>query len=269
LNFGAHARRLGYPVTLISAVGPDELGQQASEIITSLELDTRFLQTTTRYATGTAHVRLGPEGSTDFAIPRPAAYDAVEISASDLDLLHQLAPWWFYYGTLFASTVQGKHVLDRLFEALPETEKFYDINLRPGSDSPELVRALLDHADVVKLNEAELARIHAFAGLPSDVKSFCHAAVDRYGWNAVAVTLGERGCAMLTGGQYVEAPSYPVEVIDTVGAGDAFSAAFLHGLSQNWPAAEIAAFANRLGALVAASPGAIPDWSLEEAVELR
>jgi fructokinase len=272
LNFGAQAHRLGHAVVLISALGADELGAQAAKAISALDLDTRLLQTTSRYPTGTAHVRLRPDGGTEFAIARPAAYDAVEISAGDLDLLQKIAPSWFYYGTLFASTAGGKQALDQLLAALPGTMKFYDVNLRPGSDSPELVRELLEHADVVKLNESELARIHSFTGLPLKVESFCRAAVERYGWNAVGVTRGERGCAILANGQYVESAGHPVDVIDTVGAGDAFAAAFLHGLSQSWPAAEIAAFANRIGAWVAGCPGPIPGLpahgEMEEAVRL-
>ena len=82
------------------------------------------------------------------------------------------------------------------------------------------------------------------------------------------MTLGERGCAILAGGRYVESAGHPVDVVDTVGAGDAFSAAFMHGLSLQWPASEIAYFSNRVGALVASRHGAIPDWTLEEAVSL-
>ncbi len=219
MNFGAHAHRLGHPVMLLSAVGADELGERAAEEISVLDLDTSLLRTTSRYPTGTARVRLGPDGAPEFTVPRPAAYDAVEISADDLAHLRKSAPAWLYYGTLFASTVGGKRALDKLLAALPATMTFYDLNLRPGSDSPELVRQLLERADVVKLNESELQRIHTFAGLPSDVESFCRAAVERYGWNAVGVTLGDRGCAILAGGQYVEAASRTVEVIDTVGSG--------------------------------------------------
>ena len=73
---------------------------------------------------------------------------------------------------------------------------------------------------------------------------------------------------LLVDGEYVEAQGYPVEVADSVGAGDAFAAAFLHGLGMGWPASEIADFANRVAALVAARPGAIPPWSLAEAEAL-
>jgi fructokinase len=268
LNFGVHARRLGHPVTLISALGTDEPGKQAAEMIAALDLDTRFLQRTSPLPTGTAQVQLGPGGVAQFTILRPAAYDAVDLSAHDLELLEQRAPGWFYYGTLFASTDPGKHVLHQVLRALRGATKFYDLNLRPGSDSPKLVCELLQSADVVKLNEGELQRVHQFVGLPLNIEAFCREGSARYGWQAVAVTLGDRGCAVLAGGHFVEADVHTVEVVDTVGAGDAFAAAFMHGLSLNWPAAEIACFANRVGALVASRHGAIPDWTLEEAVKL-
>lgn len=268
LNFGVHARRLGHPVTLISALGADELGEQAAEMIASLDLDTRLLQTTSRFPTGAAQVQIGDGGVTQFTILRPAAYDTVDLSANDLELLQQDSPGWFYYGTLFASTPRGKAVLYQILGALQDTVAFYDLNLRPGADSPQLVAELLQHADVVKLNEEELQRVHELLELPLNVEAFCREGSARYGWQAVGVTLGDRGCAVLAGGHYVEAAVHRVNVVDTVGAGDAFAAAFMHGLSLSWPAAEIASFANRVGALVASRHGAIPDWTLEEAVKL-
>ena len=90
----------------------------------------------------------------------------------------------------------------------------------------------------------------------------------RFGWQAAAVTLGERGCVVWDRGDFAAGHGHRVEVADTVGAGDAFSAALLHGLMEGWTAAEIANFANRVGALVASRPGAIPDWSLAEATAL-
>jgi fructokinase len=71
------------------------------------------------------------------------------------------------------------------------------------------------------------------------------------------------------GGQYIEAPGYPVQVVDTVGAGDAFAAVFLHGLGNGWPTSMIADCANRVGALVASRRGAIPDWTIAEASALE
>ena len=267
LNFGVHARRLGYDVCLISAVGLDEPGRQAAETIAALQIDTAFLQATPAFPTGTATVELIPGDKTLFTIHRPAAYDAICLSDSDIEKLGRRCPGWFYYGTLFASTHQGRTILKRLVDKLPEAVTFYDLNLRPGCDSPALVNQLLEWADVVKLNEEELYRVHEYTSLPLSYESFCREAAGRYRLKAVAVTLGARGCAILANGHYVEAVGHPVEVADPVGAGDAFAAAFMHGLSSNWSTAEIAAFANRVGALVASRDGAIPDWTLEEAVK--
>ena len=150
-------------------------------------------------------------------------------------------------------------MLQQLLDALPYARRFYDVNLRPGFESPELVSDLLRTAHVVKLNERELADGAAGgSSLPRTLRRSAATAPARYGWKAVCVTLGARGCAMLAGDDYVEAPGVPVAVVDTVGAGDAFAAAFVHGLASGWPAATIADFANRVGAVVAAVRGAIP-----------
>ncbi len=267
LNFAAHAKRLGYNPVLISAVGADSLGDAARQEIAALGLDTSFLQTTGRYPTGTARVELGPENRTRFVIERPAAYDALRLREEQIAQITHRAPASFYYGTLFASAPQGRVVLDRLMDALPVATRFYDLNLRPGNYSVQLVIELLELAGVVKLNEEELCIVRKFTRLPSEIEAFCREGSKRFGWKAVCVTLGARGCAMLCGDEYIEAPAHTINVADPVGAGDAFAAAFLHGLISDWPVAKIAVFANRLGALVASRHGAIPDWTVEEAVE--
>ena len=83
------------------------------------------------------------------------------------------------------------------------------------------------------------------------------------------MTRGEAGCVLWVDDNYVEAEGYKVRVADTVGAGDAFAAAFLHGIGRGWPAREVADFANRVGALVASRPGGTPSWTVEEAEVLR
>lgn len=266
LNFAVHASRLGYQPILISAVGDDDLGQRAQLAVQALGLDTSMLQVAAKWETGTARVELDSLGHATFAIPRPAAYDATEITPADQLRLTAWAPAWIYYGTLLASLAEGKRTLLQLLGALPDTLRFYDVNLRPGFDTPALVTELLGLATVVKLNEPELQAVSRFDSLPSDVESFCRAGVARYGWKAVCVTLGARGCAVFSANEYVVAEGNPVKVADTVGAGDAFAAAFVHGLSSHWGSKRTAVFANRVGAIVASRSGAIPDWSIGEAI---
>jgi fructokinase len=258
LNFAAHFKQLGHIPRIVSAVGRDALGDAARAEIASLGLDPTCLQRAERLNTGTASVQLGPDDCTSFVIERPAAYDAVEISDALLAQIVQWKPSWCYYGTLFASRAHGRDVLQRLLDALPGVRRFCDINLRPGFESRDLACELLRLADVVKVNERELALVREWLELPADAEKFCRAGAARFGWQSAVVTLGARGCAMLVGDDYVEAASVPVDVADTVGAGDAFAAAFLHGLISGWPAAQVAGFSNRAGAMAARVPGAIP-----------
>ena len=264
LNFAAHARRLGHAPLLISSVGDDELGLQAVREIQSLELDTSLLQKTERFPTGRATVTLDSHGQAAFHVERPAAYDAVTLSIYEIQALQNMSPDWLYFGTLFPSRPEGHATLFELLRLVPDAIRFYDLNLRAGFDSPALVCELLEQADVVKLNQDEKDAVRRHLGLPAETNAFCQAALKRFGWQAVCVTLGSRGCAIFANGQHHEEPVCRIDVADTVGAGDAFAAAFLHGLAAKWEIAEIARFANRLGALVASKSGAIPDWSMAE-----
>ncbi len=268
LNFAAHVQRLGHSPLLISALGADDLGHRAAESICALGLDGSMLRRSALWKTGTASVAIGPDGHPAFRIERPAAYDDVQFTQSDLEELASHKPSWLYYGTLFPSRPESKASLDRLLEALPQAKRFYDVNLRPGFDSLDLVATLIAEADVVKLNESEADAVGSFLGLPSELEAFCRRGAERFGWTAVCVTLGEQGCAMLRGSDFVRVQGCPVQVADTVGAGDAFAAAFLHGLLEQWPVADIARFCNQLGALVASRTGAIPEWDIAETASL-
>ena len=258
LNFAAQLQRLGHAPRLVSAVGVDAAGDEAVRIIRGLGLDDTWLQSTARFSTGAATIGAGPAGEPVFNIERPAAYNGVELSDAEIEQIARWNPAWLYYGTLFSSCLNGKRTLDRLLKQLPNATRFYDLNLRPGFNDPSLVAGLLREAQIVKLNEEELTVVCRHNDLPSDAQRFCREGRSRYGWRAAAITLGARGCALLAGDDFVEAPGVPVTVVDTVGAGDAFAAAFLHGLASKWPAATIADFSNRAGAAVAAISGAIP-----------
>jgi fructokinase len=268
LNFAAHAKRLGHDAILISALGNDELGENAAREIAGLGLTVDMLRRSAIHETGTALVSVDGNGQASFRITRPAAYDDIRLTSAELRSVSELNPAWLYYGTLFASTHDGMAVLQQIFNALPNASRFYDLNLRAGFDSVELVAELLAAADVVKMNESEAHTISDNFGLPHELDTFCRQAATRFGWRAASVTLGERGCVIFHGGEVAFAHGHSVKVADTVGAGDAFAAAFLHGLINGWSAQQIASFANRVGALVASRPGAIPAWNTLEAASL-
>jgi fructokinase len=165
---------------------------------------------------------------------------------------------------------KAKALTLKVIDAHPEARRFYDVNLRENCYEASLVNELMSLATAVKLNDEEVDMIQSMFGWSyRSLEDFCQGTAQRFGWEAVCVTRGEAGCVLLVGDNYVEAEGYEVRVADTVGAGDAFAAAFLHGLGSGWPAQKLADFANRVGALVASRPGGTPFWTVKEAEALR
>jgi fructokinase len=270
MNFAVHATRFGHDVRLLSAVGDDARGHAALESARGLGLSTEFLRVTADASTGVVSVTLDAEGRPSFTIQRPAAYDHLRLSPEDLESLAKFEPQLVYFGTLHQTTPEAKALTRLVIEACPQARRFYDVNLRPDSYNQILVEELLLLADVVKLNEDEAVELSRLFGIPfTSVRQFCEYWSGRCGWDTIAVTLGEKGCAIFGGGEWVEAPGYPVQVSDTVGSGDAFAATLVHGLSMGWPLAQVADLANRVGAFVATRPGAVPPWTLAECQALR
>jgi fructokinase len=264
-NFAAHATRLGHSVFFVSAVGRDERGGRVLARMAEMGLSTRYVRALATHPTGVVTVKLDAAGQPQFTIHHPAAYDAPELADHDLAELLSPEPDWIYFGTLFQMSPQARELTNRLLAGGRGARLFYDVNLRKDSYQAALVLELMASARVVKLNEDEARVIDRMLGRASrSLEDFCRSHAREFGWESVCVTRGEEGCALLLGEKYVDARGYRVPTEDTVGAGDAFAAAFVHGLGMRWSPAEIADFANRLAALVASRPGAIPAWTLEE-----
>jgi fructokinase len=269
-NFAVHASRLGHEVTFVSAVGDDERGHAVLTRASQLGLRPDFIQTAPGAATGTVSVRIDFAGQPDFTIRRPAAYDALRLDRADLRRLAAIEPDWLYYGTLHQAEPAARAETKKLAEALPGAKRFYDINLRRHSYTRELIAELMATAHVVKLNDDEAVAVGSMFGCRhGSLSEFTEFWSRKFGWSAVAVTRGPRGCAIRIGRDYAELPGYTVKVADTVGAGDAFAAAFLQGLSQGWDGNRTGDFANRVGAVVASRPGGVPMWSMEDCYGLK
>jgi len=267
LNFAAHARKLGHEVYLLSAVGEDERGARAREAIQRLGIAGAFVEVVPGRSTGTAEVELDPDGKPMFRIVRPAAYDFVRLTAAQRQRIAELQPQWIYFGTLFHTSEQTLASTLSLLDELPAAKKIYDVNLRDGNWSLATVERLSQRADVIKLSDSEAEFLDGSIGTNGEeasVKYFCERWCDQYNCRTVCVTLGERGCAIYHDRAFTEAPAFKVAVVDTVGAGDAFAAALVHGIEQGWTIERCAAFANALAAVVASRPGAIPEWRVEE-----
>jgi len=265
-NFSAHLSRLGHSVSFISAVGNDQRGHKVVDRMSQLGLSTEYLHTETNHPTGTASVALAADGQPKFVLHRPAAYDFPQLTTSQYDRLFSRPLDWIYFGTLHQIYSQARKLTADLLDRASSARSFYDINLRADGYTPALIQELMSRATIVKLNHEEVEAIaQMFDTQHGSLEEFCRNYSDLYKWAGLCVTRGSLGCAVLMDGKYIEAPGYPVQVLDTVGAGDAFAAAFLHGLTKGWPTPAVADFANRVGALVASRRGAIPDWTIAEA----
>ena len=269
-NFAAHLRKLGHDVAFVSGVGQDARGEKVLEHMADMGLPTRFVRRVEDYPTGIVSVTLAENGQPSFILHRPAAYDFPRLTDSDLQELSPQSADWIYYGTLLQMSAPAKRVTLRLLDSAGPARRFYDVNLRKDAYEPALILELMARATVVKLNDDEAGVLSRMFGWPADtLEHFCREVSSRFGWEAVCITRSHRGCALLIGKEYLEAEGYAVDVVDAVGAGDAFAAAFVHGMGSGWPPKKIADFANRVGALVASRAGAIPPWTMQEALALR
>jgi fructokinase len=270
LNFAAHAQRLGHEVYPLSAVGDDERGHRALQLIRERGIATDFIRVLPGKPTGTAEVELDLDGKPTFRIVRPAAYDFVDLSAGDLQALAKLDPQWVYVGTLFHTPSAALASTLRLLQVLPSAQRFYDVNLRDQNWNLTAVEQLSSQSTVVKLNDWEAQCLDATfdaEGEDESIESFARRWADRFNVKIVCVTCGERGCSILKNSHLTRVPGFRVKIADTVGAGDAFAGGIVHGLSQGWDMWDVGRFANAVGAVVASKHGAIPDWSIEEVQE--
>jgi fructokinase len=267
LNFAAHARKLGHEVFLVSGVGEDERGRRALDCLEHWGISPEFVQVIPGKRTGTAEVELDPSGKPMFRIVRPTAYDCVRLTPDLQKRIVGLQPRWIYFGTLYHNSETALAATTNLLDEIPLVNRIYDVNLRDGNWNLTAVEKLAARANVIKLSDSEAEFLDASLDCGSGdsaIRRFCERWSDQYHCRIVCVTLGERGCALYECGEYLEIPGCKVEVADTVGAGDAFAAALIHGLEQGWNLYCCAEFANAVAALVASRPGAIPEWSVEE-----
>lgn len=270
LNFAVALQRLGHSVGLVSAVGSDVRGERAFRSLFELGISAEFIRIRHHLPTGAAFVATDPDGNATFSIPRPAAFDDLDIDDAAMSRIEADPPRWLYFGTLSQINPPNKARLRALVKRFPRMKGFYDINLREGHWNLPLVQDLSTIADIIKLNEDEarlLFRLNGYIG-PFSIQSFCRQWSNAYAVDTICVTRGGNGCAVFSEDALQFFPGYSITVLDSVGAGDAFAAAFLHGTILKWPIPKLAALANALGALVASRLGPTPKWYSAECLEL-
>jgi fructokinase len=253
-NVACHLRAAGHPVSMVSRVGSDRLGDEAVRRVAQYGVGTDLIQVDRSLPTGFVRVTVDDAGESTFDIQSPAAWDAI---APDAALLERAAA---ARAIVFASLAQRNPVTRRTIERLWDTEAMmvFDVNLRPPHADREIVKRSLERADVVKVNHVEMKTLASWFDLPVSGRDAAAALAERFGCDVVCLTRGARGAGLWRDGRWTAHPGFEVEVRDTVGAGDAFLAVLLAGLFAGTESGALLNSANLIGAYVATQFGAVP-----------
>lgn len=257
-NFAYHVSQFGLDSRVVSAVGEDELGE---EILSNFrEKKLNCMIETVPYPTGTVQVELDVNGVPCYDIREGVAWDNIPFTPALEGLARQTRAVCF--GSLAQRSVVSRDTIGRFLDAMPDGEgqyKIFDINLRQGFYTKEILCESMRKCNILKINDEELVTISRMFGYPGiDLQDKCWILLAKYNLRMLILTCGVNGSYVFTPGEvsFVETPK--VEVADTVGAGDSFTAAFVASILRGLPVNEAHRLAVATSAFVCTQNGAMP-----------
>jgi fructokinase len=262
-NFAVMAARLGDRGVIASRLGRDKLGDRALDELDELPIDISFVQRDPEHPTGSVGVEI-IEGEPHYTIHEPVAWDFLEWTPEWRALAQSADAVCF--GTLAQrSEVSRKTIQDFVAGTRPECIRIFDVNLRPPHFSAGLIAESLATATIFKLNETEVPRVLTMLGASAapaygeeELLAAARWLIVGYPLRLVAITMGGSGSLLVSRDSFHRHPGVPAKVVDTVGAGDAFTAALVHSCLAGDSLAQMNEAGNRWGAWVASQPGAMP-----------
>jgi fructokinase len=258
LNFSYISSLLGEHAVIASRIGNDTLGAELMSEASLRAVDTRYLQHDADLPTGTAAVTMSAVGQQAYEIRQPAAWDALEL-APEWERLAEAADA-VCFGTLAQRSAKSRAAIQAFVrKTRANCVAIFDVNLRAPFYSRDVIVNSLEIATIVKVNEAEFAEIAPMVGLPdATTQRNLRAFARKFGLQLVCLTRGGRGSVLATPDHVVEHPGFKVEVKDTIGAGDAFTAAVAHCWVHRFGLEPTGVMANRWASWVASQPGGMP-----------
>ena len=264
-NFAVMAGRLGNHAAILSRIGRDDLGREAVALLDPLPADTSFLQVDPVHETGRVTVAF-EDGQPHYTIHQPAAWDSMELTDEWVQLAERADAICF--GSLAQRCLESRHTIQSLAaQTAAACVKVFDVNLRVPFFSSEVIQESLELASVMKMNDTEVPLVLGLLGLPveqDDVQDTLRLGAERLlaefpMLQMIAVTRGGNGSLLVTREEWHDHPGIPVKVADTIGAGDAFTAAMTHYLLRGADLETLNKAGNRWGGWVASQSGAMPD----------
>lgn len=265
-NVAWHLQAFGQSPLMISSIGDDDLGKKVKSAMQNWNMNTMGLQLDPAHPTGSVDI-VFDDGEPRYTIVEHRAYDYIEAALLPASAENSV----LYHGSLALRNQTSRQSLAKLKQQHTGSI-FMDVNLRDPWWQKEFVLNLADEADWVKLNEDELSQLGSSAG---DIKSQAHEFIGKHKLKGLVITLGAKGAIALTeNGEFTEViPSHTLEVVDTVGAGDAFTSVLILGLTNAWPLEQTMQRAQEFASLMVGQQGAtlhdpgfyqtkIADWGL-------
>lgn len=256
-NFACHCRQLGAEAFPISAVGADKLGAEIREVLKDIGADNRYVLTCRDFPTGTVQVTRNEQGKPSYEICENVAWDHIPCTVELVHLAHELDAACF--GTLAQRASFSHKTIRVLLEQMPaDSLKIFDVNLRQSFFSKALIEESLEIANVFKVSDEELPVMADFFDLQGNDLAQLNQLRDRFDLKLIAYTRGSEGSVLVSSDEVNEARGLEVEAVDSVGAGDSFTAALCIGLLRGWPLEKVNLHANQVAAYVCSHWGATP-----------
>ena len=257
-NFAYHVSQFGLPSCVVSAVGDDDLGREIIENFTAKGL--KQLIADVPYPTGTVQVEIDQSGVPQYEIKENVAWDNIPYTERLESLAERTTAVCF--GSLAQRNVVSRNTINRFLDVVSRNEEnliVFDVNLRQGFYNKEILCNSMKRCNILKINDEELVTVSRMFGYPGiDLQDKCWILLGKYNLKMLILTCGINGSYVFTPGNVSFQPTPKVEVADTVGAGDSFTAAFISSVLKGKSVLEAHSLAVRTSAFVCTEKGAMP-----------
>ena len=257
-NFAYHVSQFGLPSCVVSAVGDDPLGKEIIENFSSKGLN--FSLAEVPYPTGTVQVEIDQAGIPQYDIKENVAWDNIPFTENLEELAKNTRALCF--GSLAQRNVVSRNTINTFLENMPKDEDtlvVFDVNLRQGFYTKEILTNAMNQCNILKINDEELVTVSRMFGYPGiDLQDKCWILLGKYNLKMLILTCGINGSYVFTPGNVSFLPTPKVEVADTVGAGDSFTAAFIASILKGLSVQEAHRKAVETSAYVCTQIGAMP-----------
>lgn len=255
-NFAYHVCRLGGNGWSISAISTDPLGNEIKEILSTKNINTFLVEVS--QPTGTVEVTLDEKGVPSYEIMNGVAWDFIPFTKDIEEIAKETEA--VCYGTLAQRSEISRQTIFNFISAMPQSSvKVYDINLRQDYYSKEIITKSLDVATILKINDEELDIVAKLFNLEGDKTQMCRSLIEEYNLQLVILTKGSQGSDVITLDKCHSITPEDVQIVDTVGAGDAFTAAFVLNYLQGKSIEEAHEIAGKVSTYVCTKAGAMPE----------